>query len=127
MFECTIDPRFTDTDALGHISNTAFPIWFEHARTPIFEIFHPSLDIKTWPLIIARIEVDLKAQSYWNKPITIRTTIGKLGNSSCQVVHSAWQDGVEIASGIAVLIYFDYKSKTSIAIPDHIRTQLLPI
>jgi len=125
MFHTTIEPRFTDTDALGHINNTAFPIWFEQARAPIFKIFHPSLDVKTWPLIIARIEVDLKAQAFWGKPVEIRTSIGKLGNASCHVVHHAWQDGIEVASGVAVLIYYDYQNKQSKPIPDDIRAHLL--
>ncbi len=69
MFQTTIFPRFTDTDALGHINNTAFAIWFEEARLPIFEIFHPTLEVKSWPLIIARIEIDLLAQTYWAKTL----------------------------------------------------------
>ena len=32
MFHHEIEPRFNDTDALGHISNTAFPAWFEQAQ-----------------------------------------------------------------------------------------------
>ncbi|MDX1757749.1 MAG: thioesterase family protein [Marinobacter sp.] len=125
MFHYQIEPRFNDTDALGHISNTSYPVWFEQARTPVFELFHPSLDVKTWPLILARIELDLKAQSYWGKPIDIETTIGKVGNSSCQVVQRAFQDGKEVAAGVAVLIYFDYQTETSKPIPEEIRAQLL--
>ncbi|SFL90820.1 acyl-CoA thioesterase [Marinobacter zhejiangensis] len=124
MFQCQIDPRFNDTDALGHISNTSYPVWFEQARSPVFELFHPSLDLKTWPLILARIEVDLKAQSYWGKTIEVRTHIGKVGNSSCQVVQEAWQDGKLVATGVAVLIYFDYKTEKSMPIPEDIRARL---
>jgi acyl-CoA thioester hydrolase len=125
MFSYTIEPRFTDTDALGHITNTAFPIWFEQARPPIFEIFHPSLDIKTWPLIIARIEIDLKAQTCWGKPVEIRTYIGRIGNSSCHVIQEAWQGGKEVARGLTVMIYFDYGAEKSMPIPDDIRDKLL--
>lgn len=97
MFTLEIHPRFSDTDALGHISNTSLPVWFEQGRTPIFEIFHPSLDVKTWPLILARLEIDLLAQSYWHLPVEIRTGIGKIGNSSCHVVQEAWQNGTRVA------------------------------
>lgn len=124
MFHYELEPRFSDTDALGHISNTAFPIWFEQARTPVFKIFHPSLDIEGWPLILARLEIDLKAQSYWAKPVSIRTYIGKIGNSSCQVIQEAWQDGKEVARGVAVLIHFDYETEKSLPIPDGIREKL---
>lgn len=124
MLTHIIDPRFSDTDALGHISNTAFPIWFEEARTPLFEIFHPSLELKSWPLIIARLEIDLLAQTYWAKPVTIKTSISKLGNSSCHIIHEAWQDEKMVAKGLAVMICFDYESETSKTIPAQVREQL---
>ncbi|QSP93503.1 acyl-CoA thioesterase [Marinobacter salinisoli] len=124
MFKLEIEPRFCDTDALGHISNTAFPVWFEQARKPIFQIFHPSLDVKTWPLIIARIEVDLLAQSYWNMPVEVRTGVGKIGNSSFHVVQEAWQGGKQVARGTAVLIHFDYANEQALPIPADIREKL---
>lgn len=124
MLNHTIVPRFSDTDALGHISNTAFPIWFEEARTPLFEIYHPSLEVKSWPLIIARIELDLLAQTYWGENIEIKTHISKLGNSSCEVTHEAWQNNKMVAKGLAVMIYFDYETEKSIPIPDGIRSKL---
>ncbi|MFY0642319.1 MAG: acyl-CoA thioesterase [Bermanella sp.] len=120
----TIQPRFSDTDALGHISNTAFPIWFEEARTPLFEIYHPTLDVKSWPLIIARIELDLLAQTYWGDDVQIKTYINKLGNSSCEVAHEAWQKDKIVAKGKAVMIYFDYENEVSQPIPDEVRKAL---
>ena len=120
----TIQPRFSDTDALGHISNTAFPIWFEEARTPLFEIYHPTLDVKSWPLIIARIELDLLAQTYWGDDVEIKTYINKLGNSSCEVAHEARQKDKIVAKGKAVMIYFDYENEKPLPIPDEVRQKL---
>ena len=75
MVTTIIEPRFSDTDALGHISNTAFPVWFEDSRTEFFKIFHPSLDLDSWPLIIARIEIDFLAQCYWGNDVSILSLI----------------------------------------------------
>lgn len=124
MFHFELEPRFSDTDALGHISNTTLPVWFEQARKPLFRIFHPSLEPQTWPLIIARLEIDLMAQSYWDKPVEITTGIGKIGNSSFHVVQEAFQNGRQIARGVAVLIHFDYKTEKALPIPDEARRQL---
>lgn len=119
-----IQPRFSDTDALGHISNTAFPVWFEEGRTPLFEIYHPTLELKTWPLIIARIELDILAQTYWGEEVEIRTYISKLGTSSCEVTQEAWQKGKMVAKGKAAMIYFDYENEKSMPIPDEVRQAL---
>lgn len=124
MFSLPIEPRFSDTDALGHISNTVFPVWFEAARAPLFKIFHPSQDLATWPLILARVELDLLAQTYLGEAVEIRTFIGKLGSSSCHVSQEAWQGGKMVAKGLTVMVYFDYKNKKSLVISDDIRAQL---
>ncbi len=124
MFHHEIEPRFNDTDALGHISNTAFPAWFEQARTPVFRLFHPGLGFGEWNMILARVEIDFKAQSYWSMPVNIRTYIGKIGSSSVHVIQEAWQGGTEVARGLAVLIYFDYTNEQAQPIPDEIRTRL---
>ncbi len=48
MFTETIQPRFSDTDALGHINNTMLPVWFEGARDPVFRLFSPDLTLSDW-------------------------------------------------------------------------------
>ncbi|MHA7810701.1 MAG: acyl-CoA thioesterase [Marinobacter adhaerens] len=124
MFYLELEPRFSDTDALGHISNTTLPVWFEQARTPVFRIFHPTLEAETWPLIIARLEIDLMAQSYWHIPVKIKTGIGKIGNSSFHVIQEAWQGDKQIARGVAVLIHFDYETEKALPIPEDIKARL---
>ncbi len=124
MFHLELEPRGSDTDALGHISNTTLPVWFEQARTPVFRIFHPTLEAETWPLIIARLEIDLMAQSYWHIPVKIKTGIGKIGNSSFHVIQEAWQGDKQIARGVAVLIHFDYEIEKALPIPDDIKARL---
>ncbi len=124
MFHYETEPRFSDTDALGHINNTVYPVWFEQARTPVFRIFHPSLEPKGWPLILARMEIDLKAQCYWATPVKVRSGIGKVGNSSFEVIQEAWQNGVLVARGVTMLIHFDYETQKSVPIPEAVRREL---
>ncbi len=125
MFVYTMEPRFSDTDALGHISNTAYPVWFEQARSPVFALFHPSFEVSTWPLIVARIEIDYLAQGYWNTEVEIKTGISKVGNSSCHIIQEAWQNQKLIAKGTTVMIYFDYQQQKSQPIPADLKKKLL--
>ncbi len=124
MFTETITPRFCETDALGHINNTVVPIWFEQAREPVFRIFTPDLEIKDWRLILARVEVDFRAQIYYGKPLEIRTWLEKLGNSSMVIAQDVVQNNTVCASGKSVMIHFDYKQQAAIRIPDPIREKL---
>lgn len=124
MFIHQLEPRFAETDALGHISNTIFPIWFEDARTPVFKIFNPEMDVHNWTLILARQEIDHTAQTFIGKSVSIQTGLGKIGNSSFEVIQIAEQDGSVIAKGKAVLVHFDYELQKASPIPDDIRAQL---
>ena len=72
MFTRTIEPAFYDTDALGHINNTRLPAWFELARNDLFKLFTPDLNPKQWRLIMARMEVDYRAERF-TADIEIRT------------------------------------------------------
>ena len=69
MFKEIIQPRFNETDALGHINNTVLTQWFEGARDPIFKLFTPDLDTKAWRLILASISVQFKAELFYGLPI----------------------------------------------------------
>ena len=103
MWTHHLSPRFVETDALGHINNTVLPVWFEDARTPLFRLFTPDLDINNWHLIIAKIEVEFVGELFYGKDVEIRTYLTKLGNSSMVIAHEAWQEGRMGARGSAVM------------------------
>lgn len=126
MFTLSLQPRFAETDALGHINNCVLPVWFEQGRTPIFEIFVPGLDIRDWTLILAKIEVEFVAELFYGAQVEIRTWIERIGNSSVHVYQEAWQNGSLCATGRAVQVHFDHQIKQSKPIPDSIRVQLSP-
>jgi len=124
MFQMEIQPAFSDTDALGHINNTRLPVWFEHAREPVFRIFTPVLDLENWPLILAHLSVDFTGQLYYAKTVLITTEIEKIGNSSITLRQCAWQSEKCAVTSTAVLVYFDYTSNSSARIPENIRNKL---
>lgn len=125
MFSETFEPRFVDTDALGHINNTAIPIWFEGCRTPIFRWFTPDLDPKQWRIILARYTVEFHAEIFYQAPVEIRTGISRVGGSSFDVYQEVWQGGHKCASGTTVLVHFNHTTKKAEPIPDDIRQQML--
>jgi acyl-CoA thioester hydrolase len=126
MFHYTLQPRFSETDCLGHINNAVLPVWLEEARTDLFRLFNPSLAMKTWNLILRKYEVDLIAQIWREHRIEILTSIEKIGNSSLTVLQRVRQNGQEVAVGRTVLVHFDYEAARSVPIPEAIRVLLQP-
>ncbi len=108
MWQEVITPRFADTDALGHINNTVFAVWFEGARLPVFKIFTPELNLQHWPLIVASVKLDYHAQTHYGSDVELRSFISRIGSSSFDVYQEAWQNGIKTVSGTAVLVQFDY-------------------
>jgi acyl-CoA thioester hydrolase len=124
MFTQIIQPRFAETDALGHINNATLPVWFEQSRTPIFKIFVPSLNPKEWNLILAKVEVEYTSEMFYASDVTIKTGVKKLGNSSLQVYQEAWQNERLCAKGLATMVHFNHQEKKSEPIPSDIRAEL---
>ncbi|MBU2917549.1 acyl-CoA thioesterase [Psychrosphaera sp. F3M07] len=124
MFTMKQQPRFSETDALGHINNTVIPVWFESARDPVFRIFNASLDLNSWNLIIAKIEVNYSAQIQYQAQVEIRTSIKKVGNSSFTVFQQVFQADQCVAFGECIMVKFDYVTNKSAAITDEEKAEL---
>lgn len=124
MFTYQVEPRFSETDALGHINNTIVPNWFEHGRMPIFQLFNPDLSLVKWNLILKKMDVDFVAQIYLFSPVEIRTSITSIGNTSFGVHQEVWQKGKMVAQGDCVMVHFDYENQTKAPIPDAVRARL---
>lgn len=124
MFVRTIEPAFYDTDALGHINNTRLPAWFELARNDLFKLFTPDLDPRKWRLIMARMEIDYRAELLYGSDIELRTYLSRLGTSSFTVTQEAWQNGVLANLGHTVLVQFDHVAKRAVPIEGELRDAL---
>ncbi|TLX46942.1 thioesterase [Pseudoalteromonas phenolica] len=117
-------PRFSETDVLGHINNTALPVWFEAARVPIFKIFTPDLDPKQWKLIVAKVEVTFKGELFYGQEVEVKTAIERIGSSSFVILQQAWQHGACCAEGKTVMVRYDFANKGSQPLSEEEKQQL---
>ena len=124
MFETDLTVRFSETDGAGHVGNTVMVVWFEEARAPLFKMFRPTLEVDGWPLILASYQVDFRAQLYYGKPVTIKTWVKRIGNSSFETYQEAWQNKQCCASGSTTMVHFDYAAGKASPIPADIRDKL---
>lgn len=127
MYSQQLQPRFNDTDALGHINNTVIAVWFEGARDPLFRVFTPDLNPTDWRLILAKFSVEFHAELFYGQPVEIRTWVSRVGNSSFDVSQQAWQQGKLCASGVAVLVHYDFVGKSSVPLDAQQQASLLAL
>ncbi|MGS0681049.1 acyl-CoA thioesterase [Shewanella sp. 125m-7] len=123
-FSLTLQPRFCETDALGHINNTVIPVWFEAAREPIFKIFNPTQDLTKWNLIVAGFTIGFNAPTYFASDVTVKTWVSRIGNSSFELTQSCWQNGKKTAEAQTTMVHYDYTSEKSQPLGAGIREQL---
>lgn len=124
MLTTRIRPRFSDTDALGHINNTVIPVWFLEAREPVLSWFAPGGDLQRGSLAVVRIEVDYLAETHFGTEVEIRTRVARIGNSSFALAQEVVQDGTVTARGLATLVHFDPAARRARPIPEPVRAEL---
>jgi acyl-CoA thioester hydrolase len=118
--------RFCETDALGHVNNTSYFIYFEEARTDLFRYFVDDLDTSKWNLILASTSCDYKKQARFGQELYVTTEVTKIGNTSFTLYHEIRdaKDESIIATGTAVLVHYDFSIERPVPLSDQQRKKL---
>ncbi|RKQ35764.1 acyl-CoA thioesterase [Oceanobacillus halophilus] len=124
MYSTIIEPRVSETDALGHINNTSLPVWFEAARNPIFKLFTPDMSFTKWTLILVNININYKDQIYFGDNVQIYTWVNRIGTSSLELYQEAYQNDRLCVTGNTVYVNYNLNAHKSTPIPNYIRTEL---
>jgi acyl-CoA thioester hydrolase len=126
MFKLDTIVRFSDCDALGHVNNAKYFTYFEEARSELFRIFNPELDIQSWNLIVASTRCDFLREVIYAQKISVYTWISRVGTSSFEVEHAIQDEqGLCVARGKATLLAYDFEQKKPTAVSEEIRSALL--
>ncbi len=114
-FEIPVKVRFCETDALGHISNISYFIYLEEARTDFLAEVGFGLDLTNWKIILASATCDFISQGYYNQKLIVQTEVGRIGNSSFQLLHTIKdaESGDLIATGQANDVHFNFDTQKS--------------
>ena len=124
-FSITIAPRFYETDALGHINNASIAAWFEIVRMKFIESLAGSDPALAAHWILASVQIDFVAETFFGSDVTARVTGAEAGNSSLTVLCEMYQGEKLTVKGKAVLVYMDVQTKAPARLPDQLREQLL--
>lgn len=115
-----IQVRFNDTDALGHVNNSAYAHYAELGRLYFLRGFE--LDPKK--LILARLELDFRRQVKFGERVSVQTAVERIGTSSIHMAQTIYAEDEIAAEVKSVVVYFDYASGKSTRIPDRLRETL---
>jgi acyl-CoA thioester hydrolase len=108
--------RFRDCDAMGHVNNAVYSTYLEQARIAILG----GLDA----FILARVEIDFRAELHTGEDIEVRSRCTRIGTKSFDLEHEIWAGDRLVADAKSVLVGYDYAAGASAPLTDDQRRRL---
>lgn len=117
----TLQVRFRDIDAFGHVNNAVFFSYVELARIRyLLDVLEPERPFDELPLILARVELDFRSPIEFGEEVVVETRLERVGRTSFGMVHrmTAGPDGRLVGDVQTVLVTYDYATARPIPVPD---------
>lgn len=120
--------RFQDIDRLGHVNNVAITIYAESGRVEFLDAVMPAaLTAGNGPVwVIARIDVQFRAQSHYPGTVDIGTRVLRIGNSSITLGQGLFVGERCIATTESVVVLVDPDTERGMTLPDEVREAARP-
>ena len=123
----TLQVRFRDIDAFGHVNNAVFFSYVELARIRyLLDVLQPEQPFDRLPLILARVELDYRSPITFGEEVVVETRVEGIGRTSFAMGHRMIaQRGDRLAGDVqTVLVTYDYASARPIPVPDEWRRRI---
>ncbi len=124
MFYTQVYPTSRDVNKVGHVGFSVLPTWFERGFEDIYQSLNPNISIKQSSVIVARLEVDYRAEVDGEGLVIIETGVGRMGTSSFTLTQKLTQHEKTAAVSRVIMVYFDYTHKRVTPLPDDVRESL---
>jgi acyl-CoA thioester hydrolase len=98
--------RFRDCDAMGHVNNAVYSTYLEKARIDVVG----SLSA----FILARVEIDFRAELRAGEEIEVGSRVGRVGTKSFDLEHEIRAGERLVAEAKSVLVAYDYDVSASV-------------
>jgi acyl-CoA thioester hydrolase len=124
----TLQVRFRDIDAFGHVNNAVFFSYVELARIRyLLDVLQPERPFDELPLILARVELDFRSPIMFGEEVTVDTRIDRIGRSSLAMAHrmAAGDEGRLAGEASTVLVTYDYAAARPIDVPEEWRARMM--
>ncbi|MBA2460248.1 MAG: acyl-CoA thioesterase [Actinobacteria bacterium] len=108
--------RFSDRDALGHVNNAVYSTYLEEARIGILG--------ELSDFILARVEIDFRAELRGEDEVVIRTRLDRIGTKSFDLHHELHAGERLVAEAKSVLVAYDYERGESVPVSAELRRRL---
>lgn len=120
----SLQVRFRDIDAFGHVNNAVYFSFVELARIRyLLDVLQPDVPFDRLPLILARVELDFRSPIAFGEDVTVETRVDRIGRTSFGMSHrmTAGAEARLVGDVKTVLVTYDYVAARPIPVPDEWR------
>lgn len=117
-----LEPRFRDSDAMGHVNNAVFVTYLEVGRQEYWKRVWDG-DYDTVPFVMARIELDLRSPVKLGEVVRIELRTDWVSRSSFGMSYRLTETGSGrlVAEARTVAVTYDWATERSMPVPDALR------
>ena len=121
-----LQPRFRDTDAMGHINNAVYVTYLEVARQNYWQALDAESDYRRVPFILAGVKIDFRSEALVKETLTLAIRCGWVGNKSFGFEYEIREKTTQrlVVEASSVQVCYDYGTKTSVPVPLELRRRL---
>lgn len=128
--QCSVEIRFVDIDALGHVNNAHHLSYVEQARVKYFnELVGWDWNWNTDGIILAKAEVTYLRPILFQDRLFIQTRCARIGGKSMELEYRLLKyeadEPVLLAEARTVVVAYDYSAKTTVRVPESWKKAIL--
>jgi acyl-CoA thioester hydrolase len=116
--------RYSDLDPLGHLNNAVYATLFEAGRVDFVERELASALTPAFGFVLARIEIDFRAEGHFPGMARIETGIARIGRTSMDFDQKVTLEGRELAAARSVCVLLDLRLRAPAPWPEDARAVL---
>jgi len=105
-----IQVRYADIDSLGHVSNTAYPVYLELGRVR----WYLQIPDKLVPSVVVNLNINFLGEIKLEDRVHVITRCTKVGNKSVQLAQEIYANERCVTTAVTTLVGFDLVARVSV-------------
>jgi acyl-CoA thioester hydrolase len=118
--------RFNDLDALGHVNNNSFGIYFESARVGFMMAAGLRHDPTDPAVVVRHLAIDYLRELHFPADLQVGIGIARIGTTSATLGCGLFKGDICVATSEAVMVRIDAKTRRPQALSEEERELLKP-
>jgi len=119
----TVDVRYRDIDANGHVNNAVYATYLETARAALFAE-HLDIALTDAPTVLVSLQIDYHAPITLGHRVTVTCAVERVGRTSIPMTYTIRAGGADCATATTVQVVIDADGGAATPVPQRWRELL---